>query len=131
MAAPTYVAKKVGDQYVVVPKNPPATVEGGAWLAGGLLLAGFGLLRRGACGALMTAAGGAMIYRGVTGCHVHSSFLKLRLGGESGGEEHQSPSFQHDDRTAANQTPQDDIDEASMESFPASDPPAKRASTAV
>src|SRR5689334_22968834 len=120
MAAPTYVAKKVGDQYVVVPKNPPATAQGGAWLAGGLLLAGYGLVRRGACGALMTAAGGAMIYRGVTGCHFHASFLGLHLGGERHGGENESPSFQHDGATAAKQKPQDEIDEASMESFPAS-----------
>lgn len=131
MQAPTYVAKKVGDQYVVVPKNPEATMnlDRGPWLAGGLLLGAMGIARRGLSGALLTLVGGGLIYRGLTGCNLLSSMLNTDAG--AGNEDgHQSPSFQHD-YAKAKQLPEDEVDEASMESFPASDAPAKHSSTQV
>ncbi len=77
-------------------------------VAGGATLAALGLRRRGVIGSLLTAVGGALVYRGLTG---------------------------HDDLTSARawsaQTLRDRgwrapsrEDEAALESFPASDPPS-------
>ena len=123
-STPTYVAKKVGDQYVLVPKNPARTTGGACWLAGGGLCVLIGTLRRGFGGFLLTAAGAGMLYRGATGCDPFKSLLGRhgRRGGPSG-DPHQSPSFQHDHHPTR-QAPEDEVDEAAMESFPASDPPA-------
>jgi hypothetical protein len=130
MAAPTYVAKKVGDQYVVVPKNPPATADGSMWLAGGVLVTGMGLLKRGPSGLLLTVLGASAICRGVTGRNPWKMLINDLCPDCLDGAANQSVSFQND-VIPSKQVPQDEIDEASMESFPASDPPARHAATSA
>lgn len=77
-------------------------------VAGGAALAAMGLHRRGIIGGLLTAAGGLLVYRGLTG---HADVTQARAWGEARLRER---GYLHTDET----------DEAVKESFPASDPPA-------
>jgi hypothetical protein len=127
MATPTFVAQKVGDQYILVPKNPAATKDGSCCLIGGAALLLIGALQRGLSGMALSAIGGGMLYRAATGKNPLRQLLKLRgdrIGGPNG-DPNQSPTFQHDDKQASEQAPTDPVEEAAMESFPASDPPAR------
>ena len=48
--------------------------ERAASMAGGALLAGFGLSRMGLLGLMLAAVGGSLVYRGVTGhCHAYAA----------------------------------------------------------
>jgi hypothetical protein len=129
MAAPTYVAKKVGDHYLVVPKNPMATTDGSMWIVGGSLVTGLGLLRGGVCGAAVAVLGASAICRGVTGKNPWKMLLNdLCPTCFDSERRNESPSFQND-VIPSSQKPQDEVEEMSMQSFPASDAPARTAST--
>lgn len=77
-------------------------------VAGGALLAALGLRKRGVLGGLLTAVGGAMVYRGLTG---HNDLTAAR-------------SWSDARLRAAGYGHGDTVDEAVEESFPASDPPS-------
>jgi hypothetical protein len=104
-------------------------MECGGWAVGGGLLAVFGLTRRSLPGVLMSAAGGAMIYRGVTGRNPLRGVQRLWSSICCEPPAGQTPSYQHDFKGRATQLPEDQVEEASMESFPASDPPAHTKTT--
>src|SRR5688500_15281608 len=137
MATPTYVATKVGDQYVLIRRDEPTQQH--LWgLAGGALLL-FGFTRRNYARLALMLAGGAMICRGITGVSPWYRFVAPKAtSGQAVRRDHRGqpddearPTFQHrDTRVRTSQEPQADIDAAAMESFPASDPPARMTPTA-
>ena len=125
MANEHYIVKKIGDKYVPVQQQNAGTCM--IWTGTGAIVAGLGFLHGGVGGWISTLAGAGLIYRGVTGrnplaklfCSEGSAKTRLDHG----------PSYQRDFRGRAPQKPQDAVDESSMESFPASDPPAHTVST--
>ena len=123
MIRPHYMTKRVGDDYVLVRVDPIGQV--GRWVAGaiGLSLVSRAIRRSGIVGMFGFVAGGACLYHAVTGQNpmdLVCSKSQARHGNES-----DSPSFPGETKTGqARQVPSDAVEEAAMESFPASDAPA-------
>jgi hypothetical protein len=122
MAVPSYVVKKIGSRYVTVRQDCCPGVRAG-FLGGGAVLLASGRRRGGFLGAVAALTGGGLMLRGLLGYNPLELCCPSQEAPDAAGN--QAPSYQNDLPTRAPQMPVDVVEEQSMESFPASDPPAR------
>ena len=135
MASPRFVVKRIGNDYKILPADAQGVALSALPLAGGGLLALKGLFRGGLFGQLMFLTGSGLVYYGITGKNPIDEVRKVvdqfqNQGGRLRTAPTTAPPTSTTTRPRAASNPEDEVDESAMESFPASDPPAHRRSTA-
>lgn len=125
MSTPTYVIKRIADQYIPVREEPDAAAGRAGWVLGGALALALGIRRGRLLGTAAAAVGGAMIVRGLLNFSPACLLIGYLSRNGPSGDPSLAPSYQNDAPRRAPQQPADLVDEQSMESFPASDPPAR------
>lgn len=124
MTTPRFVVERSGEGFAVRRCDPAHQAGMTGLTIGGGLAALLGLRTGGLGGLVLTGLGGYCAYCGLTGQHPLERWMRAPTGPRPEGQT--GPSSQHGVEHAA-QTPHDDVEEASMESFPASDPPGRSA----